>query len=1560
MDVSDNQLIYWRFFVLSVISWFVLPVYGQGFHGAGTPSNMYVSPSRYGARNPSAPSGQIIQNSALPAQNSVKYSAKRNAAKPGLCPSVVLMTSKKCPDACGDDNDCAGMKKCCLNGCGKKCTAPEIPAINLVSSAPTEQITNKPEMVPEALSSQINGSHANINNSQSTEAPPSGGLHNQQNQPPNQNINPVGGPSSNSRNMSRADLNNRPIPFSFLRGSTGESNQNSPRGGSNSAPNQNYYSMGGTNNPPSNPVNREILQRNFRGGPRNQPPPEFANPSRHFNNYSPGSNGQPYDSNTNGGFHNQQGFQHNIPAGGSSTISPRVMGGQNHNTNMYSGQPQNNNPIGDPHVQQGYHGNYPLGGSNIPMGGYNPANVNNNQQSYSPIPQYDSYDNPSQGQPLYGRSNQYSNPVGGSYVQSGPPSNQYTDPLGGSNVQSGPPNNEFSNPVGGSNIQSGLQNNQNVNPLGGSHVQPNPPNNHYSHPVGGSNTQSGPPNNQYSDPTGGSNTHPGPGQHSSPVGASNPSNNQHSFPMGGAYNAPHNSSGGYPGYDASVAGTSNQQSDPRSGFNGATYDQPIQQASELIQNSQQNRGSNYQPASGSNHYNQQNGRFNSQQGHPRVHNQYTPDTGGLNHQLNNPEIQPNIPYNSPSQSQNTYEVQSTLQQQRKGGTNTRYDNPPSRQYRLNNPDGGSNTNGGGSNNLYNVPLYQTTPLYDVRDGLCPQLRSRGVCQDECHADSECLVGRKCCFNGCGRVCMIPVFEGSQSIHTVPEAIQTPLKQEHQVRGDPISHIDPHSLNLIEIRPYSVGQSHSAVQILPYDHSGGHYDVGHENTIYNELVHEPSQNNDAYSYTTEPPYVKSETKSSGVENIMHGIPSDKANLLPGSAVKFKPSVFGSYKILPFNMEKIRKRNSVIDNQSGAIPRRVQTSGPEVQNSRPFDVRKPETQPRTSQVKPAVQGLGGTGSEPWNMDPKVQGGQGTFKQTRPNVQSPEVRIERPGNYNLKPKNPGKQTRPQEKGKQYPEVKIPQRTPLDLPNRRVPEVINEQQKTTAGVIQRVKQIRPSVDGSNVVRKANLNTFKIRESQNHNGALKITPLETEGFASQSLQTSKIRTVQKPKMQNFQRSPPEEVGREGPKVKYTTTKETMSTGLPESTFAGPQQQSPRLTPAVNRNSNLRLTVTSAPVRDPDVNQKGEINPPSPNKKTASQTDPVKKSEQQGPDRNVNPVNSIDYKHNGYGKNVYDPMAGRSAPQELNPSNQFETGMIRPMPKSGSSFSLTGGGKDPGSNMYSGTAPLQYNAANLGIIDYGHPKASAFESQPVRREWLGQSSLGQSSSKSMLSISKIYHDIGHSRAIMEPPKPYEFSSEFRLRATERPIPTYRPPVNSLGQVYIDIAGFSDNSLKAPPHPMKLSSGVPGHIPEIKSTTPPIVQSTLKETPISYIERNTTDKVISNSLLKNPKPEKKEKPINPEKYIPAGMVLARGTNESISDSEPKPSPSAPRLGISSTLIGSAPVAPSSNVDSKVYNREGFNLFTGYKPQYMVPVKEIRNPSFKGTPVFSARSRKTKAT
>eukprot|EP00811_Abedinium_folium_P016847 NODE_25781_length_575_cov_4.754464.p1 GENE.NODE_25781_length_575_cov_4.754464~~NODE_25781_length_575_cov_4.754464.p1 ORF type:complete len:165 (+),score=18.45 NODE_25781_length_575_cov_4.754464:42-536(+) len=51
----------------------------------------------------------------------------------------------------------------------------------------------------------------------------------------------------------------------------------------------------------------------------------------------------------------------------------------------------------------------------------------------------------------------------------------------------------------------------------------------------------------------------------------------------------------------------------------------------------------------------------------------------------------------------------------------------------------------------------------VTDGAaprCPKLKDHaaGICVEKCSSDSDCPVGRLCCSNGCGHVCMLPESE----------------------------------------------------------------------------------------------------------------------------------------------------------------------------------------------------------------------------------------------------------------------------------------------------------------------------------------------------------------------------------------------------------------------------------------------------------------------------------------------------------------------------------------------------------------------------------------------------------------------------------------------------------------------------------------------------------------------------------------------------------------------------------------------------------------------------------
>ncbi|XP_077688597.1 chelonianin [Eretmochelys imbricata] len=40
-----------------------------------------------------------------------------------------------------------------------------------------------------------------------------------------------------------------------------------------------------------------------------------------------------------------------------------------------------------------------------------------------------------------------------------------------------------------------------------------------------------------------------------------------------------------------------------------------------------------------------------------------------------------------------------------------------------------------------------------RPGVCPKTSGPGICLHGCDSDSDCKEGQKCCFNGCGYICL---------------------------------------------------------------------------------------------------------------------------------------------------------------------------------------------------------------------------------------------------------------------------------------------------------------------------------------------------------------------------------------------------------------------------------------------------------------------------------------------------------------------------------------------------------------------------------------------------------------------------------------------------------------------------------------------------------------------------------------------------------------------------------------------------------------------------------------
>lgn len=50
----------------------------------------------------------------------------------------------------------------------------------------------------------------------------------------------------------------------------------------------------------------------------------------------------------------------------------------------------------------------------------------------------------------------------------------------------------------------------------------------------------------------------------------------------------------------------------------------------------------------------------------------------------------------------------------------------------------------------------------AKPGYCPavDMHHVGICKSECSSDRDCQGERKCCSNGCGRVCSAPAREGT--------------------------------------------------------------------------------------------------------------------------------------------------------------------------------------------------------------------------------------------------------------------------------------------------------------------------------------------------------------------------------------------------------------------------------------------------------------------------------------------------------------------------------------------------------------------------------------------------------------------------------------------------------------------------------------------------------------------------------------------------------------------------------------------------------------------------------
>ncbi|XP_076791375.1 WAP four-disulfide core domain protein 18-like [Arvicanthis niloticus] len=70
-----------------------------------------------------------------------------------------------------------------------------------------------------------------------------------------------------------------------------------------------------------------------------------------------------------------------------------------------------------------------------------------------------------------------------------------------------------------------------------------------------------------------------------------------------------------------------------------------------------------------------------------------------------------------------------------------------------------------------------------KPGACPKTSpgSIGICVEQCSGDETCPGKMKCCSNGCGHVCKIPVFKVSWScIYLVDDDAEAGMAQEFPV------------------------------------------------------------------------------------------------------------------------------------------------------------------------------------------------------------------------------------------------------------------------------------------------------------------------------------------------------------------------------------------------------------------------------------------------------------------------------------------------------------------------------------------------------------------------------------------------------------------------------------------------------------------------------------------------------------------------------------------------------------------------------------------------------------
>ena len=73
-----------------------------------------------------------------------------------------------------------------------------------------------------------------------------------------------------------------------------------------------------------------------------------------------------------------------------------------------------------------------------------------------------------------------------------------------------------------------------------------------------------------------------------------------------------------------------------------------------------------------------------------------------------------------------------------------------------------------NNKLSSISLFCPFHIKETKEGMCPSADSLfGICIEECSRDMDCKDEQKCCSNGCGHSCVMPIIKGMSDPFILP-------------------------------------------------------------------------------------------------------------------------------------------------------------------------------------------------------------------------------------------------------------------------------------------------------------------------------------------------------------------------------------------------------------------------------------------------------------------------------------------------------------------------------------------------------------------------------------------------------------------------------------------------------------------------------------------------------------------------------------------------------------------------------------------------------------------------